>query len=80
MTVSGIVAIMFVSLPLWFDNYLNNLALAAVNGLRVSKNEACNRQRSRSITLGDLVDYKQTELCDRSEWYSEPPRLSIQAF
>jgi len=80
MTVSGIVAIMFVSLPLWFDNYLNNLALAAVNGLRVSKNEACNRQRSRSTTLGDLVDYKQTELCDRSECYSEATKVIYAEF
>src|SRR6185369_16489456 len=48
------------------------LALAAVNGLRVRINEACNRQRSRAIIFGDLIDhYEQTELCDRSEWYSE---------
>jgi hypothetical protein len=40
-----------------------DLALSAVNGLRVSINEACNRQRSLSILFGDLIDhYKQTEL------------------
>ena len=40
-----------------------DLALAAVNGLRVSINEACHRQRSRVIPIGDLIDhYKQTEL------------------
>jgi hypothetical protein len=57
------------------------LALTAVNGLRVSINEACNRQRSRSITLGDLVDhYKQTELCDGSEWYSEATKVIYTTF
>jgi hypothetical protein len=41
-----------------------------VNGLRVSINEVCNRQRSRVILVGDLIDhYQQTELCDKSEWY-----------
>ena len=45
-----------------------DLALAAVNGLRVSINEVCNRQRLRVILVGDLIDhYKQMELCDRSE-------------
>jgi hypothetical protein len=34
-----------------------DLALAAVNGLRVSINEACNRQRQRSVLIGDLVDH-----------------------
>jgi len=53
-----------------------DLALAAVNGLRVSINEVCNRQRSRVILVGDLIDhYKQTELCDRSEWYSEATKV-----
>ena len=38
-----------------------DLARVAVNGLRISINEACNRQRSRSMLFGDLVDhYKQT--------------------
>ena len=32
------------------------LALAAVNGLRVSINEICNRQRSRAILFGDLIE------------------------
>jgi hypothetical protein len=58
-----------------------DLALAAVNGLRVSINEVCNRQRSRVILVGDLIDhYKQTELCDRSEWYSGLPRLFTSIF
>ena len=57
------------------------LARVAVNGLRVSINEACNRQRSRSILFGDLVDhYKQTELCDRSEWYSEATKVIYTEF
>jgi integrase len=58
-----------------------DLALAAVNGLRVSINEVCNRQRSRSILVGDLVDhYKQTELCDRSEWYWEATKVIYAEF
>jgi integrase len=58
-----------------------DLALSAVNGLRVSINEACNRQRSRSILFGDLIDhYKQTELCDRSEWYSEATKVIYAEF
>ena len=57
------------------------LALAAVNGLRVSINEICNRQRSRAILFGDLIDhYKQTELCDRSEWYSEATKVIYAEF
>ena len=59
----------------------HDLALAAVNGFRVTINEACNRQRSRSILFGDLVDhYKQTELCDRSEWYSEATKVIYTEF
>ena len=58
-----------------------DLALAAVNGLRVSINEVCNRQRSRVILLGDLIDhYKQTGLCDRSEWYSEATKVIYAEF
>jgi integrase len=42
----------------------------------VSINEVCNRQRSRVILVEDLIDhYKQTELCDRSEWYSEATKV-----
>ena len=39
-----------------------DLALAAVNGLRVSINEACNRQRQRSVLIGDLVDHLHKQL------------------
>jgi len=57
------------------------LALAAVNGLRVSINEICNRQRSRAILCGDLIDhYKQTELCYRSELYSEATKVIYAEF
>lgn len=57
------------------------LALAAINGLRVSINETCNRQRSRAILCGDLVDhYKQTELCDRPEWYSQASKVIYTDF
>jgi hypothetical protein len=58
-----------------------DLALAAVNGLIVSINEACNRQRQPSVLIGDLVDqYIQTELCDRSEWYSEATKVIYAEF
>jgi integrase len=58
-----------------------DLALIAVNGLRVSINEACNRQRERFILFGDLVDhYKQVELCDRAEWYSEATKVIYTEF
>lgn len=58
-----------------------DLALAAVNGLRVSINEACNRQRERFILFGDLIDhYQQTELCDRAEWYSEATKVIYADF
>lgn len=58
-----------------------DLALVAVNGLRVSSNEACNRQCERFILFGDLVDhYKQTELCDRGEWYSEATKVIYADF
>jgi hypothetical protein len=44
-------------------------------------NEACNRQRSQSIPFGDLVDhYKQTELFDRAEWYSEATKVIYTEF
>ncbi len=64
------------------DQYpTQDLALAAVNGFRVSINEVCNRQRQTSVLIGDLVDhYKQTELCDRSEWYSEATKVIYAEF
>jgi hypothetical protein len=64
------------------EQYPNeDLALSAVNGLMVSINDACNRQRSRSILFGDLTDhYEQTELCDRSEWYSEATKVIYAEF
>jgi hypothetical protein len=43
--------------------------------------DLANSQRSRYISLGDLVDhYKQTELCDRSEWYSEATKVIYTTF
>ena len=58
-----------------------DLALVAVNGLRLKINEDCNRQRERFILFGDLVDhYKQTELCDRAEWYSEATKVIYTQF
>lgn len=58
-----------------------DLAVAAVNRLRVTINEVCNRQPQRSVLFGDLIDhYLQKELSDRAEWYSEPLRLPITTF
>jgi integrase len=58
-----------------------DLAQVAVSGLRVSINEDCNRQRERFILFGDLVDhYKQTELGDRAEWYSEATKVIYTQF
>jgi integrase len=57
------------------------LAEAAVNGLRMCINEDCNRQREESILVGDLVDhYLQTELCERAEWYSQATRIIYSEF
>ncbi len=58
-----------------------DLAVVAVNGLRVKINEACNRQHERSILFGDLVDhYLQKELSDRAEWYSEATKITYHDF
>lgn len=51
-------------------------ASAAINGLRVSVNDACNRQFHKSARVGDIVDhYIKTELGERSEWYSEATKM-----
>jgi hypothetical protein len=58
-----------------------DLAQVAVNGLRVSINETCNRQLERFILFGDLVDhYKRSELGDRAEWYSEATKVIYTQF
>lgn len=51
-------------------------ASAAINGLRVSVNDACNRQFHKSARVGDIVDhYIKTELGERSEYYSEATKM-----
>jgi hypothetical protein len=41
-------------------------ASEAINGLRVSINEACNRQPHKSVLMGELVDhYIEKELGER---------------
>jgi integrase len=51
-------------------------ASAAINGLRVSVNDACNRQFHKSVLMGELVDhYIKKELGEHSEWYSAATRL-----
>jgi integrase len=56
------------------------LASAAINGLRVSVNDACNRQFHKSVRVGDIADhYTKTELGD-SEWYSEATKMIHRDF
>jgi hypothetical protein len=51
-------------------------ASAAINGLRVSVNDACNRQFHKSVLVRDIVDhYIKTELGERSEWDSEATKI-----
>jgi len=51
-------------------------ASAAINGLRVSVNDACNRQFHRSVLVGDIVDhYIKVELGDTSDWYAEATKI-----
>jgi len=53
----------------------------AINGLRVSVNEACNRQPHKSVLIGDLVDhYIEKELGERSEWYSAATKIIYRDF
>ncbi len=48
----------------------------AINGLRVSVNEACNRQPYTSVLMSELVDhYVEKELGERSEWYSAATKI-----
>lgn len=52
-----------------------------INGLRVSVNEACNRQPYTSILVGELVDhYIEKELGERSEWYSAATKIIYRDF
>lgn len=56
-------------------------ASAAVNGLRVSVNEACNRQPHTSVLMGELLDhYIEKELGERSEWYSAATKIIYRDF
>jgi integrase len=57
------------------------LASAAINGLRVSVNDACNRQFHKSVRVGDIADhYTKTELGEGSEWYSEATKMIARDF
>jgi integrase len=52
------------------------LASAAINGLRVSVNDARNRQFHKSVLVGDIVDhYIKTELGDTSDWYAKATKI-----
>jgi hypothetical protein len=62
------------------DQYpTQDLALAAINGFRVSINEACNRQRQISVLIGDLVDhYIQTEFAIGQTGIRRPRKKSAE--
>jgi integrase len=48
----------------------------AINGLRVSVNEACNRQLYTPVLMSELVDhYILKELGERSDWYSAATKI-----
>jgi hypothetical protein len=58
-----------------------DLALAAVNGLRMSINVDRNPQREQFILVGDLVDhYIHTELSERADWHSHATRVVYREF
>jgi integrase len=53
----------------------------AINGLRVSVNEACNRQSYTAVLMSELVDhYIQKELGERSDWYSAATKIIYRDF
>lgn len=58
-----------------------DLAQAAVNGLRMQVNEKRNRQREQSILVADLIDhYMKTELAPDTDWRSYATRTIYREF
>ena len=58
-----------------------DLAQAAVNGLRMWVNEDRNPQREQSILLGDLVDhFIETELSAKASWRSQATKIIYAEF
>jgi integrase len=57
------------------------LARAAVNGLRIQINEEQHRRKSRTITVGDLIDhYVLTELSPEATRHSHATRIIYREF
>ena len=57
-----------------------DLALATVNGLRVSINEVCNRQRSRVILVGDLIDHYKVFVLPLRSILKRAPSFWVRVF
>jgi integrase len=57
------------------------LAQAAVNGLRMSINEDRNRQLQQAVYISDVIDhYLETELSKETDWHSHATRIVYRAY
>lgn len=57
------------------------LAQAAVNGLRMSINEDRNRQLQQAVYISDVIDhYLETELSKQNDWHSHATRIVYRAY
>jgi integrase-like protein len=57
------------------------LAQAAVNGLRMCINEDRNRQLQQAIYISDVIDhYLETELSKQTDWHSHATRIVYRAY
>ena len=57
------------------------LAQAAVNGLRACINEDRNRQSLQAVFISDLIDhYLQTELTEQAGWHAHATRIVYREF
>ena len=57
------------------------LAQAAVNGLRMCINEDRNRQLQQAVYISDVIDhYLETELSKQTDWHSHATRIVYRAY
>jgi hypothetical protein len=57
------------------------LAQAAVNGLRMCINEDRNRQLQQAVYVSDVIDhYLETELSKQDDWHSHATRIVYRAY
>ena len=57
------------------------LAQAAINGLRTCINEDRNRQPQQAVFINDLIDhYLETELSEQTSWHSHATRIVYREF